>query len=212
VTGRPAATAGGNTRSRGGRPRSAEAEQAILQAALETLGSEGYGSFSIEAVAARAGVGRPTVYRRWPSKLELAVEAVIRLAPPLIANDTGNPLTDLRTLIADLLPELTSSAGGRALMALVTDPEVHAQFARYLGEHYLDSRRAVLRRLISQAVAAGQLPPGTDPELLIDMILGTITYRWLTTGMPVTRQAAGQTADAILALAAAAPTDGQTAQ
>jgi AcrR family transcriptional regulator len=195
---------GGRAQPRGGRPRSAEAEQAILRAALEILGTDGFASFSIEAVAARAGVGRPTVYRRWPGKLELAVDAVIRLAPPFTASDTGDPLADLRTLIASIVPELTGSAAGKALMALTSDPQAHAEFAQLL-ERYLEGRRAVLKDLIRKATATSQLPAGTDPELLIDLILGTALYRWLVTGTPVTRQAAGQMADAILALAGGQP-------
>jgi AcrR family transcriptional regulator len=83
--------AGKDAPSSRGRPRSAEAEQAILRAALEILDDVGYGSFSIEAVAARAGAGRPTIYQRWPSKLELAAEAVVRLAPPSRSSTLATP-------------------------------------------------------------------------------------------------------------------------
>jgi AcrR family transcriptional regulator len=122
-------------RSRRGRPRSIETEQAILRAALEILESDGFAAFSIETVAARAGVGRPSVYRRWPSKIELAIDAVVRLAPPLEVIPTGDPMADLRNLTVVFVPEATSSATGRALMALTSDPETHAEFARPAGRN-----------------------------------------------------------------------------
>jgi AcrR family transcriptional regulator len=185
-----------------GRPRSAEAEEAILRTALEILDDVGYGSFSIEAVAARAGVGRPTIYRRWPSKLELAIEAVVRLAPPPKVTDTGDPLADLRHLVAALLPDVTSSTTGRAILALASDPEVHAELARRLDERYLRPRRGVLADLLRRAADAGQIRPDLDPELLIDLVLGAALYRWLVTGKPVNRQTARQITDTVLDLAA----------
>jgi AcrR family transcriptional regulator len=188
-----------------GRPRSAEAEEAILRTALEILDDVGYGSFSIEAVATRAGVGRPTIYRRWPSKLELAIEAVGRLAPPLKVTDTGDPLADLRHLVAALLPDMTSSAAGRAIIAAASDPGVHAELARRLDERYLRPRRAVIAGLLRRAADAGQMRPDLDPELLIDLVLGAALYRWLVTGQPVNRQTARQIVDTVLDLAAPRP-------
>ena len=185
-----------------GRPRSAEAEEAILRAALEILDDVGYGAFSIEAVAARAGVGRPTIYRRWPSKLELAVEAVVRLAPPLKTFDTGDPLADLRHLVAELLPDMTSSAAGRVIIALASDPVVHAELAQRLDERFLQPRRAVVTDLLRRAISAGQARPDLDLDLLIDLILGAGTYRWLVTGQPISHEAAGRITDSVLELAA----------
>ena len=105
--------AGGGMQAPHGWHSSAEAEQSILRAALEVLGEVGYSSFSIEAVAARAGVGRPTIYRRWASKLELAIEAVARLAPPLKIADSGDPVADFRRLFTALIPDPTNSAAER---------------------------------------------------------------------------------------------------
>lgn len=188
-----------------GRPRSAEAEEAILRAALEILEETGYGSFSIEAVAARAGVGRPTVYRRWPSRLELAVEAVARLAPPFQVIDTGEPLADLRHLLVALMSSITSSATGRAILALASDPNVHAEMARRLDERFLRTRRTAIVDLLRRAVDAGQLRPGLDPEILADLLLGAATYRWVVTGQPVGRSAAGHIIDSVFDLAAPRP-------
>lgn len=188
-----------------GRPRSAEAEEAILRAALDILDDVGYGAFSIEAVAARAGVGRPTVYRRWPSKLELAVEAVARLAPPLQVAGTGDPRADLRHLLTALLAEMTSSAAGRAIIALASDPKAHAELANRLDERYLQPRKAVTIDLLRRAAEAGQIRPGLDPDLLVELLIGPALYRWLVTGKPVSPEAAAHIIDTVLDLAAARP-------
>jgi Bacterial regulatory proteins, tetR family len=84
-----------------GRPRDANVENAILNAAVAILNEVGYNDLSIEAVASRARVGRPTVYRRWPSKLDLVVDAVVRLVPAVSAPDTGDVFTDLEELISE---------------------------------------------------------------------------------------------------------------
>jgi AcrR family transcriptional regulator len=181
----PAARADGA--SARGRPRSEAAEEAILRAALELLDQVGYEALSIEAVASRARVGRPTIYRRWPSKLDLAVEAVVGGAPP------------------HKKTHMSGSAAGRVIIALVGDPAVHARLAPRIDERYLQPRRAVLAGLLRRAVRAGQVRPDVDPDLLIGLIMGAATDRWLVTGRPVTRESARHIVDAVLGLAAPRP-------
>ncbi len=188
-----------------GRPRNPETEQAILRAAVEILDEAGYGCFSIEAVAARAGVGRPTVYRRWPSKLELAVEAVTRLAPPLQVADTGDPLADLRHLLTALLPAMTGSAAGRAIIALASDPQAHTELAPRLNERYLRPRKAVTIGLLRRAAEAGQIRPCPDPDLVVELLIGPALYRWLVIGEPLSREAAAHIIDTVLDLLAPDP-------
>ncbi len=149
--------------------------------------------------------GEPTIYRRWPSKLELAVEAVVRLAPPLKVVDTGDPLADLRHLVGELVPDMTSSATGRAIIALASDPEAHAQLAPRLDKILLQPGRAIATDLLRRAMEAGQIRADLDPGLLVDLLLGTATYRWLVTGKPVSRQAARHIADSVFDLAAPRP-------
>ena len=148
---------------------------------------------------------RPTIYRRWPSKLELAVEAVVRLAPPLKVVDTGDPLADFRHLVAALQHDMTSSATGRAIIALASDLQVHPELARRIDERYLRPRRAVIANLLRRAADAKQIRPDIDPDLLIDLVMGAAVYRWLTTGQPVSHQAARHIADTVVELAAPRP-------
>ena len=182
---------------RRGRPRDARAEQAILQATVAILAEVGFNRLSIEAVAARARVGKPTIYRRWPSKLELVIDAVKRLTPPMPTADTGDPLTDLRQIVAQLIVTLTGSPVGSAHVALASDAQTHAELARELGEHFLAPRRAVIADTIRRGIAAGQLRADIDVEMAIDMMIGTSVYHWLATAQPVDADAARRVVDAV---------------
>jgi AcrR family transcriptional regulator len=184
--------------SRRGRPRDARAEQAILHATVAILSEVGFSHLSIEAVAARAGVGRPTIYRRWPSKLELVLDAVERLAPPLPTAGTSDPLTDLRQIVPQLMAGMTSSPVIRAIVALANDAETHSELARWLGEHYLKARRAAIADILQRAIAAGELRADVDADMAIDLMVGAAVYRWLVTGQPVDADSSRRYVDAVL--------------
>jgi len=183
----------GSGAPRRGRPRDAQAEQAILQATVELLSEVGFNQLSIEAVAARAGVGKPTIYRRWPSKPELVLDAVERLAPPFPTADTGDPLTDLRQIVPELIVGLTSSPVARATIALAGD----AEMTRRLGEQYLWPRRAGIAAILHRGIAAGDLRADVDVEMAIDLMLGASVYRWLVTAQPVDADTARRVVDAV---------------
>ncbi len=178
---------------RRGRPRDPQAERAILQATIAILSEVGFNQLTIEAVAARAGVGKPTIYRRWPSKPELVLDAVERLAPPFPTADTGDPLTDLRQIIPELIVGLTSSPVARANLSLAGDPEM----ARRIGERYLKPRRAAIADILHRAIAAGELRADIDVEMAIDLMVGASIYRWLLTAQPVRADAARRVVDMV---------------
>jgi AcrR family transcriptional regulator len=162
-----------------GRPRSAKAHRAILDAALALLGEQGYHRLSMEAVAGRAGVGKTTIYRRWPSKQELVVDALREVAIPSAPEDTGTIEGDLaafqraqlervvRTRALDLLPRLLGDAFG--------DPELHEVVARDL----VGPIRQVIQELVQRGMERGELRKDVDPEFATDVIHGTIVYRLL---------------------------------
>lgn len=171
---------------RRGRPRDEQAEQAIIDATITILDEAGFAGLSIEAVAARAGVSRPTVYRRWPTKLDLAVDAVLRKAPPLDITETGDPQADLRHLVSGLVTEMTSSPTGRVIaVAFLSGGADAGPLARRLTEDYLRPGRAALTSILQRAASQGILRDDLDTELLLDLLLGAPAYRWLTTGKPV---------------------------
>lgn len=168
---------------RAGRPRDARVEQAILDATLTLLTEVGFEAMSIEAVAARAGVGKTAIYRRWPSKEDVVVDLITRLHTddvPVI--DTGNLRDDLLALA--LGADSTGSAR-EALQRLLprflgessTNP---ALFATY-QESVIRPRLRMISDLVERAIARGEVRPDIDPTIVIDLVVGALTWRGLIT-------------------------------
>jgi AcrR family transcriptional regulator len=167
---------------RPGRPRSAKAHRAILDAALALLFEHGYHGLSVEAVAARAGVGKTTIYRRWPSKQELVIEALRQVTPPDVPEDTGSLQGDLiafqqaqlarvvHTPVPRLLPRLLGDAS--------RDPDLHdAVVADVVGPI-----RRTLREILRRGVERGEIRQDLDLDFAVDVLHGTIIYRLLLSG------------------------------
>ncbi|MGZ3599785.1 MAG: TetR/AcrR family transcriptional regulator [Ktedonobacterales bacterium] len=167
-------------RRRPGRPRSTQADQAILTATLQELTAVGYESMSIEGIAQRAGVGKSTIYRRWPSKeaLVMAATRALQTAAPII--DTGDLRHDLHALIEHALALGSSGPFSqrliiRAATELVTKPEL----AQSLVADLLLPRFQHFAHLIERAKARGELRPDLNADLVLGMIAGPIFYYWL---------------------------------
>lgn len=162
-----------------GRPRSVEAHQAILDAAVDSLVQDGYAGMTMEGIAQRAGVGKATVYRRFANKAEVVVEAVRAHgchAVPL--QDTGDIRADLLAFYQGMALSMAGIDG--PIMAAfagekVRHPELHREFERV----FVNDRRRFLRRLIVAAVERGDLPAGTDVELLV-MVGPALLWQQLT--------------------------------
>jgi AcrR family transcriptional regulator len=170
-----------------GRPRSAEAHGAILSAAIALLAEHGLRGLSIEAVAAEAGVGKTTIYRRWSSKEELIVEAVEHIRPPAgELPDTGSFVGDLMALAALQEERLAATAAPRLVPILLSEstdnPELHA----LLVERLVRPLRAILTEFVRRGVERGELRSDLDVEPLVDVIHGTPVYRLLLTGGDLT--------------------------
>lgn len=159
-------------------PRVERSRRVILEAVLDELGAVGYGSLTIEGVAARAGVGKSTIYRHWSGKLDLVEDAFRTLKAPVQAPAEGTlreRVTGLLWQVACLVEQSTYSACMPALIeAAEHDPQVRDLHRRFSAE-----RRAVLVDLLRGAVETGELPSDTDPELLGDALMGPILLRRL---------------------------------
>jgi TetR/AcrR family transcriptional regulator, regulator of autoinduction and epiphytic fitness len=165
-------------------PRIERSRRVILEAVLDELGEVGYGAMTIGAVAARAGVGKATIYRHWPGKLELVEDAFRTLKASVVVPEHGS-LRDrviaILEQIACLMQESTYSACMPALIdAAERDPNVRAFHSRFSAE-----RRAVLIDLLRDAVETGELPPTADPEVLADALVGPLLLRRLMLAQPV---------------------------
>jgi AcrR family transcriptional regulator len=183
-----------------GRPRSSEADAAIVRATLETLVEEGYRGLSVERVARRAGVGKATIYRRHKTKQDLVKAAVQHLHADLaVPEDMGS----LRSEFAAVAAQVASTGAERGTLTFMPrmmaeasgDPEVHAIF----HEHLVMPRRRVLRVIIERAQARGEVRPEVDPDVAIDLIAGPMIYRLLLGGLTMPELAARS--DAVLTTA-----------
>jgi AcrR family transcriptional regulator len=167
----------------GGRPRSAEADEAILQAALELLASDGYRALTMEKVRERSGVGKATIYRRYGSKEELVRAAIIHLNADIpLPDDTGSLQGDFAAT-AQLVLAGAARTGALTLMPrllseVVGEPDMHALFS----EHLVEPRRRVVRAIIERAKARGEIRPDVDTEVGIDLMVGPFIYRLIMAG------------------------------
>jgi TetR/AcrR family transcriptional regulator of autoinduction and epiphytic fitness len=178
-------------------PRVERSRRVILGAVLDELGEVGYGALTIEAVAARAGVGKSTIYRHWPGKLELVEDAFRTLKAPVAVPDQGSLRERVVAVIeqvACLVAESTYSTCMPALIdAAERDPKVRDFHSRFSAE-----RRAALVGLLRDAVQTGELPATTDPELLADALVGPILLRRLMLAQPVGPEIAPALVDQLL--------------
>ncbi|MFB6619132.1 TetR/AcrR family transcriptional regulator [Streptomyces sp. NPDC085524] len=185
--------------------RSDRSRRAILDASLALVGEVGYNKLTIEAIAARAGVGKQTIYRWWPSKAAVLLDASLALAGEAEGEagwtgfpDTGDLAADLKSVLRATVDEFTDekyAAPARALTAAgATDPELGAQFT----ERLLEPQLALYEARLRTARDAGQLAPDTDLRLTVEMLLGPLTYRWLMRTAPLTHAFTDALVDRVL--------------
>jgi len=187
--------------SRGpGRPRDARHDQAILDATLGILLEQGYRGVTIEGVAARAGVGRPTIYRRWPSKPAVVVAALVqsdRLALP--APDTGSLRNDLIAVQRHQVERMNSPDARRVTAGLIADLADDPELGDTYVSQFLAPRRATVWQVLQRGVHRGELDADVDLAFAYDLLVGPLFIRAVVWGQPLEPDAAEQTADVILA-------------
>jgi TetR/AcrR family transcriptional regulator of autoinduction and epiphytic fitness len=164
-------------------PRIERSRRVILEAVLEELGTVGYGALTIESVAARAGVGKSTIYRYWPGKLALVEDAFRTLKAMAVIPEHGTireRVTAFLEQIAGLVEESTYSACMPALIdAAERDPQVREFHCSFTNE-----RLGIFVDVLRQAAADGELPADTNAEMLADALIGPIVMRRLMYSEP----------------------------
>lgn len=162
---------------------------AILTAAFELIGEVGYAGLTIEGIAARSGAGKQTVYRWWPSKADVLLDALAAKA------DMHVPIPDEGSYRADLRAFLTATfAMGRkqqvidVLRALMAHAQIDAEFGERFRASFLQRRRDALGIILERAQARGDLPPGRSPGTVTEIVFGVVWYRLLATGRPLDDQ------------------------
>ncbi|MBW2427196.1 MAG: TetR/AcrR family transcriptional regulator [Deltaproteobacteria bacterium] len=167
-----------------GRPRSEEAHQAILDATLDLLVEVGYSALTVEGVAQRAGVGKATIYRRWPSKLPLVVEAFSRL-PRFEEVDSGSLVQDLKATLRAYLEAFNASALSIVFPSLAGERAHNPELSKMI-EPVARSRREPFVRIFQRARDRGEISPDTDIDLAADLVLGPISVAVFFRGGRVT--------------------------
>ena len=190
------------TRRSPGRPRSESARVAVLAATVKLIEQRGYGDLTMEAIAREAGVSRQTVYRWWPTKAAITLEALNEGAAAIApAPDTGALETDLRQFLRRSVAGATGR-NTRLLAALMAEAQLDAGFAESFRVQFLARRRDVLHELLDRHRRRGELAIAADLDFLVELVFATLWYRILARNRPLDRSFADQLTDTLLALAA----------
>jgi TetR/AcrR family transcriptional regulator of autoinduction and epiphytic fitness len=183
---------------RGVDPRIERSRQVILYATLEELGEAGYGAFTIESVAARAGVAKSTIYRHWSDKISLiadAFEVAHEHAVPSVEGLTARE--SLERLLGHVAEVVVDSTFSSCIPALIEGAERDRRL-REFRHRYSALRRQALTALITQGVADGEFRATVDPELAAQLLIGPIFYQRLMTSEPFDPNRVGDLIDMVL--------------
>jgi AcrR family transcriptional regulator len=162
---------------RRGRPRDPAVGEAILAATRELLVEVGYSGLTIEGVAARAGVAKPTIYRRWPVKGALVSEACFGKTKAMPMPDTGAVAGDLRIIVGWGVDEFMAPEARAALPGMVAELRSDSEVRRLFQERVLEPEYARVRQVLERARDRGELRTDVDLELLMDVLVGTVFGR-----------------------------------
>lgn len=188
--------------------RSSRCHAAILAATVDLLAELGFAGLTIEGVATRAGVGKSTIYRHWRSKTELVIEtygSLTRSTPPV---HTGDLRTDLVERVQAIAAAVSNPPLAPILPSLLDAAERDPELAE-LHRRFTAQRRRFMLDVLEAGIAAGTVHPGTDVELIADLLAGPVLYRRLISRAPLGQTYADRLVDALLPLLAppAAPPD-----
>ncbi|HUA28894.1 MAG TPA: TetR/AcrR family transcriptional regulator [Streptosporangiaceae bacterium] len=164
-----------------GRPRSEKARVAILEAAAELLLERGLSAVSMDAVAERAGVSKATIYRWWPTKETLALDALFNewaAATPAM-RDTGSLRGDLLALLRPWARLAGSRPYGRVIAALITEAQTDPEFAAEYRSRFVEPRRSQAGEVFRRAIERGEIPADTKIEVALDVLYGPLYHRLL---------------------------------
>jgi AcrR family transcriptional regulator len=195
-----------------GRPRSERAHKAILDAAAELLVARGLSAVSMDAVAERAGVSKATIYRWWPTKETLALDALYTEWATVqpYPRDTGSLRGDLLSLLRPWVRLVKSRPYARVIAALLTEVHTDPAFAAEYHNRLVEPRREHARVILRRAIERGEIPVTTNIEVAVDLVYGPLWHRLLHGHAPLTdrftQDVVDMALDGIQAGGGAAPT------
>jgi len=170
--------------------RSERSRRAILTAAMELVREVGYRKLTIEAIAARAGVGKQTIYRWWPSKAAVVLDGVLAAVNEdphdLSLPDTGDVAADLRGVVRAIVAELDDPELSGTTRALTVEMQDDPEFAEMVRERLLGPQLRAIADRLRAAQEAGQLRADVDPAVAVELVIGPLYHRWLLRTAPLT--------------------------
>lgn len=169
----------------------------MLSAAADLLSEVGYDKMSIDDVAARAGVHKTTVYRRWTTKAALVTDAALEQSAEAIPiPDTGSLLADLQALARSVVATISRGSGKRQASSLIVAASSSDELATGLHDFW-DHRIGLAAEIVKRAIQRGEVPADTDANLIIETLIGPLWIRLILTGEPVTHALADQVAELV---------------
>jgi AcrR family transcriptional regulator len=178
--------------------RSESSRLAVLDAALSLCREKGYAKVTVEAIAARAGVGKQTIYRWWPSKAAVVLDALEGVAARVPTADTGEVLADMRTRIAQVVELYADESFGPHLGALIGEAQHDPALRADLLDRYLRPRRADAVERLKVAQEVRQLPDDLNLEEVLEVIFGAVYSRLLLRNGPLNKEYAHFVVDTVL--------------
>jgi len=179
--------------------RASRTEAAILAATRELLSKGGVRELTVEGVAARSGVAKTTIYRRWRSKDELALAVLVDMVQTMVAvPELADTRAELVTLVKGAVRVLGKTLMGSVMQGLVSELATDSDLARAFREHVVGLRLGEVERLIQRGIARGELREGIDIGLTHDLLFGPIYYRLFLSGAPLDKRLAERIVDAVL--------------
>ncbi|HEX2283647.1 MAG TPA: TetR/AcrR family transcriptional regulator [Mycobacterium sp.] len=181
-----------------GRPRSEQSRLAVLRATSELLHEVGLRAMTTEEISSRSGASKATIYKWWPNKYAVAVEAFLtEMMAESPDPDTGSAHQDFRRVIRGLTHFYTG-ASGRVFAQLVGEGQSDPLLQEELRAHLVTPRRELMRTVWDRGVARGELRPDLDPEAAVDLLIGPVLYRLLLAHAPLNDAAADALVDAAM--------------
>jgi AcrR family transcriptional regulator len=190
-----------------GRPRDPRIRATILDAARALLERGGLTAVTIEAIATRAGVSRPTIYRYWPNAPAVAMAAFLEASgAPAASRTARSPLTALRAQL-HAIADVFAAPAGRSVAAMVAAAQSETELAKAFRNEFIARNRDAARQLLERSVGDGLVAAPADLDLALDMVFGALFYRLLMGHAPITRAFVDQLLDAVIPPAAPAAPD-----
>jgi AcrR family transcriptional regulator len=203
-TGHRTATDAGTDHRRPGRPRSEQAEQAIIEATLELFAEQGFEGVCVEAVAARAGVGKATIYRRWPNKEELLLAALGSLKSPFPEPAGASVRDDLIAMMQVMCADRADPRKARRYALLLGEGQKYPRLMARYKENVVKPRHEAIRAVIRRGIETGELRQDTDVEVALLALTGAVMARERSEGS-LDADFATRVVDGLLLGLAAAP-------